>query len=571
MITNTRANGHRGLATAMVLAASAVVCSPGSDLRLTATVDRDTVKLSECLLLTVSVSGAGATSAPRPHLPDLTSFRNLRGSWMQSVRSQPDSADVRMVNYVCLLQPRRTGLLTIGPAVAEFDGTTCATDPIRIVVLDDKQARGRPAESRVHSTRVALSAAVDRETAWVGQQVTVSYTLYAESTLFGLTLKQAPDYTGFWSEPLFEGWDLAWRPDSFDHRACKAALVKKVALFPTQPGALSIGEMSLTGAVAGTGGTLPGAFELFTVSSGVRSVAVRPLPEEGRPADFSGGVGSFTLDAVLGSGSSSNGEPVKLDVTIAGTGSISTVGDPTVSAPAGALVVSSGSTQQVTHAGGTVAGSRTHSFAIQPRADGRCIVPAITMSFFDPGRGEYYTRTTEQHEFVATGVLSPAADIRYIKQPRGSLADRSVSAWFFGPFYPAGVAVFAVGLLTGRHRRRLDTDRGYARRSRSSRLVKQRLSEAARLLATGNERDFYAALNQVVVGYVGDRFNIEAFGMTEDQLREELLRRAVEPDTVNGVLAVVAACDAARFSRAAARGGLRAALDNARAVLEKLS
>lgn len=567
---NTQGTRRGMLAPAVVLVALACACLPGSDLRLTATVDRETVKLSECLVLTVSMSGTGAAAAPRPHLPSFTSFRNCRGSWMQSVRSQPDSVDERTVSYVCLLQPRRTGLLTIGPAAAEVGGATCTTSPITIMVVDDKQARGLPAGNGAHPARVALAAAVDRESAWVGQQVTVSYTLYAESTLFGLTLKHAPDYTGFWAEPLFDGLDLAWRADSFNHRACKAALVKKVALFPTQPGVLSVGEMTLTGAVAGAGGTLPGAFELFSVSSQARSVAVRPLPSAGRPDDFSGGVGDFTLAANLGSGNSSSREPVKLDVKIAGTGSISTVGDPQITAPAGALVLSLGSTQQVTHAGGRVAGSRTHSFAIQPRADGRCIIPAITMSFFDPGRGEYYTRSTEPGEFVATGVLSPAADIRHIKHPSGSITDRSVSAWFFGPFYPAGVAVFAAGLLTGRHRRRLDADRGYARRSRSNRLVRQRLSEAAKVLAAGNEREFHAALNRAVVGYVGDRYNIEAFGMTGDQLRDELLRRAVEPDTVNGVLTLIADCDTARFSPAATQGGLRNTLKSARVVLEKL-
>lgn len=566
MTTGHQVN-RRGI-VALALSVLMVAGSSGVALCLTATVDRDTVRMGECLVLTVSTSGADG--APRPHLPDITAFRNLRGSWMQSVRSHADSVDVRTVSYVCLLQPRRTGLLTIGPAVVEAGGTTCATQPITIVVTDDKQPTGRSVRDGIRSARAVLRASVDPETAWVGQQVTVSYTLYAESTLFGLTLKHAPEYTGFWSEPLFDGWDLVWRADSFNHHPCRAALVKRVALFATQPGVLDVGEMTLAGAVAGTGGTLPGAFELFNVSSGTRSVTVRALPDEGRPADFSGGVGDFTLEANLDRRQSGGSEPLKLDVRIAGTGSISTVGEPQLTTPAGALILSSGNTQQVTHMAGIVAGTRTQSYAIQPRADGRCIIPAITMSFFDPVRGRYYTRATAPEAFVATGVMSPATDIRHIKQPNSGPANQSASAWLFGPFYPAGLAVFAAGFLTGRHRRRLDTDRGYARRSRSGPLVKQRLSEATRLLAEGNEREFYSALNRAIVGYVGDRYNVEAFGLTCDQVRGELLRRAVPLDTVDAVLALSAACDAARFSSEATPGGPRETLEHARTILERL-
>jgi hypothetical protein len=139
--------------------------------------------------------------------------------------------------------------------------------------------------------------------------------------------------------------------------------------------------------------------------------------------------------------------------------------------------------------------------------------------------------------------------------------------WFF---YPAGLVVFAVGVVMGRHRRKLEQDRGYARRTRSSRLVKKGLAEATRLLAQGDEREFHAALNGAVVRYVGDRFNIESTGMTGDQLQSELAGRNVDADTVASLLDLIASCDAARFSSGMTRCTPQETLEKARIVLERL-
>src|SRR5260221_14575857 len=74
----------------------------------------------------------------------------------------------------------------------------------------------------------------------------------------------------------------------------------------------------------------------------------------------------------------------------------------------------------------------------------------------------------------------------------------------------------------GGHRERLLSDRGYARKTRSSGLVRQRLRQAERLLRKNDDKGFYAALTQAVMGYIGDRFNIETHAMTKDQLRSAL-------------------------------------------------
>jgi hypothetical protein len=206
----------------------------------------------------------------------------------------------------------------------------------------------------------------------------------------------------------------------------------------------------------------------------------------------------------------------------------------------------------------------------------------MSVSFFNPKSGSYYTLRTQRLEFVATGAAgrttplpeqasgfrSTGSDIRHIKtSARFSRAD---SGRWTVVFYPFGLLVLAAGVVAGRHRRRLEADRGYARRARSSRLVRARLKEATGLLQKNDLRGFYAALSAAVVGYVGDRFDLEAAGMTGDELRAALARQGVDGDTVTAIAGVISQCDFARFSPGMAQCDPKDTLEKARIVLEKL-
>jgi len=263
------------------------------------------------------------------------------------------------------------------------------------------------------------------------------------------------------------------------------------------------------------------------------------------------------------------------------------VGEPQLAPLSGVKTLSPETKQNTRTSDGRVAGERTFNYPLIPTADGKFVIPEIEMGFFNPKTGSYYTQTTPRLEFVATGATgkTPLADVEsgvktlgtdilHIKPTLGrafviSPFSFPLSLWYWF-FYPAGIAVLGIGIVLGRHRRKLEQDRGYARRTRSSRLVKKGLAEATKLLAQGNEREFHAALNRAVVRYVGDRFNIESTGMTGDQLQSELAGRNVDAATVSSLLDLIASCDAARFSPGMTRCTPQETLEKARTVLEKL-
>jgi hypothetical protein len=577
-----------------------------AELNFSADADRTTVGLGEQFQLTVTVEGTNIGGAPRPQVPSMDDFDQLGSTSSQSTNISFVNGRMTQQNtisFIYFLSPKRVGNLTIPPFTLSFKGTTYQTQPIAIAVTKESQAPplqqqqqqspfglpGLPGRSQPRSSgrgNVVLTATADRTSVYQGEQVTATFVLYTQAQLGDLGMKSVPGFTGTWVQQLVDARELTWRNATRNGQRYSAATIKQVALFPTQSGQVTIDKMTVTGQVVIDDGWF-GSAAPFEASSDPITINVKPLPEAGKPHDFSGGVGDFRVTAALSGDSSVGGEPLTLTVKVTGTGNIGLVGEPKLAPISGVKVLSPETKQIMRTSDGRVAGERTFSYPLIPSADGKFVIPEIAMGFFNPRTGSYYTQMTPRFEFVASGatgktpltetesgVKTLGTDVQHIKLnfSQGSpLATRPPPladlGWFF---YPAGIIVLGIGLVMGRHRRKLEQDRGYARRTRSSRLVKKGLAEASRLLAQGNEREFYAALNRAVVRYVGDRFNLETSGMTGEQIQTELSSRKIDADTVEGLLELIASCDAARFSPGMARCTPQETLDKARTVLEKL-
>ena len=576
-----------------------------AELNFSADADRTTVGLGEQFQLTVTVEGTNIGGAPRPQVPALDDFDQLGSTSSQSTNISFVNGRMTQQNsisFIYFLSPKRVGDLTIPPFKLSFKGTTYETQPIVITVTKESQAQppgrqqqrqspfGLPGRTQPRSSgrgSILLTAAADRTSVYQGEQVTVTFVLYTQAQIGDLGIKAMPGFTGSWTQQLFDARELNWRNATLNGQRYSAATLKQVALFPTQSGEVKVDKMTVSGQVVVSGGFFFDSAEPFEASSDPITVEVKPLPEAGKPQDFSGGVGDFKVTAALSGDSSVGGEPLTLTVKVTGTGNIGLVGEPKLSPISGVKVLSPETKQTTRTSEGQVAGERTFNYPLIPTADGKFVIPEITTGFFNPKTGSYYTQITPRLEFVASGatgrtpltetesgVKTLGTDIAHIK-PNFSPASPFVNrhspignlVWFF---YPAGVLVLGVGVLLGRHRRRMEEDRGYARRSRSSRLVKKGLAEATSLLAQGKEQEFFAALNRAVVRYVGDRFNLETSGMTGEQIQAELSSLSVAPDTVSNLLELIASCDSARFSPGMASCTPQETLNKARIVLERL-
>jgi len=106
--------------------------------------------------------------------------------------------------------------------------------------------------------------------------------------------------------------------------------------------------------------------------------------------------------------------------------------------------------------------------------------------------------------------------------------------------------------------------------SRSAGLVRRRLKQAEQLLKKQDEKGFHAELSRAVLGYLGDRFNLDTPALTRDQLRAALAERSVATPTIDALFDVVDRCEVARFSPEAASRDPRQLFNAARDVMARI-
>jgi hypothetical protein len=118
-------------------------------------------------------------------------------------------------------------------------------------------------------------------------------------------------------------------------------------------------------------------------------LAVRPLPAEGKPADFNGAIGSFEFQAQAQPVEVGPGDPITLTLTITGTGNFDRVEAPVLSRSEGWKTYAPSSKFSPGASPGQ--GSKVFTQAIIAKAGDGAAIPPLTFSFFDPQAGKYRT------------------------------------------------------------------------------------------------------------------------------------------------------------------------------------
>jgi hypothetical protein len=549
----------------------------GAELQFSATVDQTTVGLGEQFQLDLVVQGEGMVSVPRPVLPALPDFNLMGSTSSQSTSITFINGQMKKqasVSFIYALSAKKLGRLTIPPCKLTYEGKEYESQPIEITVVKavQGQARPMPAQPGVPSRaanvpiegNLLLSAVPSRRAVYVGEPISLEISLCTRLRITDGGWAAAPTFDGFWAEKVYDASRFDFQRRTLDGKAYDVSLLKTVALFPLSPGKITIKPLAFNVAVLQPSRDF---FEMFGTAQTVRieskpvPIEVLPLPEKGKPGEFTGGVGQFTLSAAMDRTATTNSEPINLALKIGGRGNVRMIEKPEVPPVPGLRILDPEIKDDVRVGPDGMRGTRTFRYPIIPQSDGKYVIPPVKIAYFDPQAKSYVTLETGSFECSATGSVQSAplveatglkvlgADINYIKADAAALsATPSAPPWWPNLLYVVSLGLVGGALWYRGHSQRLLSDRGYARKMRSSRLVRARLRQAEAFLKKKDARSFHAALSQAVMGYLGDRYNIETQAMTKEQLRAELERLQVGAETVAAVIEVIEQCEIARFS-----------------------
>jgi hypothetical protein len=427
---------------------------------------------------------------------------------------------------------------------------------------------------------VFIRTFLDKKEAYVGEPITLTFRLYTRVRFAGDPQYEPPSSEGFWKE------DLPPQQRSYTEIDGRRYLVTEVktALFPARAGRLVVGPARLSYEEDTFFSSDP--FELLRGGIGRRrpvretlrtdslAVQVKPLPETGRPPGFGGAVGSFVFQASLDKSAVRANEPVTLTLTMEGEGNIQAATLPEMRVPDSFKVYDSGSSTDVSKDGYRVRGRKTYTRVLVPRYGGDYELPSVSFSFFDPERGEYVTRTAGPFPIRVEGPLPEEEreqreiarreeDIRYLKEPddlrwRNAEDPPPLRALAAGNLLPL---LFLGALYAARKRReKYARDPVWARARRADRAARELLTDARRKFTEADPRELAASLSRGLVGFLADKGNIPATGMTRRELDRELAGRGVPAETRERLSRFLETCDRARFSEAPLSDEERASL-----------
>ena len=549
----------------------------GLEVGFEAAVDRIRVGNSQPVMLTLTITTDESVAhmpAPRIALDDFVvegPVPSTRHS-VSIVNSEVQESHVRELRYT--LFPRRLGKLTIGSASLRLGGETYRTNPIDLEVVASGGAQGRPAQASGNVENVFVQVSADRNRAYVGQQVTVDYDLFYKVRIYDVGFTQIPSFSGFWSKEVFVAHQLKAHQTTFQGIRYNVAPLRRMALFPTSAGTISVDPLVISFEVPvrrGGRGLLDvfgASMKALAAASDGIEIEVLPLPQAGQPVDFAGAVGRFAAKAVAQPRQVSVGDPITLRVAVAGQGSMVEVGAPDLSAVTGFKVYEPSVEFEENVQNGVVGGERTFEYILIPDRGADLEIPSIRFPYFDPEAGEYAVALSEPIQIRVGGAgteESSAAeyglsrkdiervgrDIRHIKPDVVELVNHAhlhASIWFWMMQSLMPLAFVAL-MLYQRHQRRLGGDIAYARRRRARGDADRRLSRASQLLLENEGIEFFAEIYRALTSFIADRLNIPAASLTNpEQLSEALASRGVDKKTVRTLGEVLEKCEMGRFA-----------------------
>ena len=508
----------------------------------------DTVRACDAVEVSVAVSGP-ANDQPRLMPPSFRPFDVLRAGAPRVVYDRGGRASV-IVEYQFVITTDRTGRFTIPAFEARSRGGSIAGKPHTVTVLPMRLMllRGPAVVARARiDTGTELGLATQAaETVYVGQQATYEVAVFLNQVTRD-RLRRNPTFYPPEMQAML-AYDLPPSAQGFRQRSgsqCFDALVYRRAVFPLVPGRIVIPPAQLVYSTALSTTSLFSREESHELQTDSVSIVAVDPPREGRPAEYSGAVGSVRLESRVDSVASRVGDPMLFTVRVAGTGNVKLFPRPTVRIPWAGLVAAD-ERVSVDSTSARIGGVKEFDWVLTPRIAGEFDVPPVRYGYFDPSRRRYAVAVAPGDRLrVATGALANADT----GQAEGPLSIRTAylgptsASPQSSPMFWLALALAPLPALLSRVRRRVKSPAAVVARDPMQALTDAAASDAA----ASNDA---VALRRHYVRALAQRLGCRPSDFTHPGALERALRRAgVSESTATRAEAQLRELDAAAYAQ----------------------
>ncbi len=381
--------------------------------------DRSEVALGELFQLTIKAEVQGGRAGDI-QLPDLSAFDVVGRSVSRPVQFQfgfGSQGGRRMMSsstvYQLRLRAVRAGKIQLSPASIEVGGRVLRSNTLSVQVRPGAGANSAgsapntnaaPADPSLSAQADAvafLRTVVDRQEAYVGEQITVNVYLYTRRQLTrSPSILREVSTDGFWTHNLLDTNEVRSFQQEVGGRIYLVYPLRKFAAFALKPGTLRLGAMRLSMST----GSL---FDIFrgggdgeiTRESTALSIKAKALPNrDGQSV----AVGDYRLSSRVDNNEAKTGDAITYEAIIEGTGNLRNIEIdlPTIE---GLRILRPQIKDDVQVSQERVGGTRRIQWLVVPQKPGQYTLPALTLKVFDPAQGKYQTLNSETHALTITG------------------------------------------------------------------------------------------------------------------------------------------------------------------------
>lgn len=510
--------------------------------------------------------------------PDFNNFtvvggpnQSVSNSWVNGVRSFTKT-------YSYFLAPKGQGNFTIDQATIDIDGETYKTIPLNIQVTAAVDIPKDPNDPNfLASENIHLVAEISKSNPYLNEAITIVYKLYVSPNT-GVDNWQetnSPRYNDFWSQNIdMKGQKV--QTGTYNGESYRFLVLRKTVLYPQKTGKLDIEPLSLDISVQ----VPTNKRDIFgrrlmtqahrTVSAGNKTINVKPLPEKGKPADFSGAVGDFSFNVTMSKTELNASESFQAKVEVEGKGNLKLINLPKISLPSSLEVYEPEHNENVITNLAGMQGSISDTYTVVPQYKGKYPTPSISFSYFDL-KTETYKRLESKEVVidVLEGPISASSSNEdnaissNIKQPVVLNKDQfsfiktktnftSVKPSYFfqtNLFWGSLLLPFLViplAIVIRKKKAERDADLFGNRIRTADKLAKKYLSHAKKVL--GKKEEFYIAMEKALHNYLKAKLHIETSDLSKDRIKKLLSERGVEDNTITAFNGIMENCDLARYT-----------------------
>ncbi len=538
------------------------------------------VEVGESFRLTFSVNTMDASDL---RIPTINDFEILMGpsrsqqSYTQIINGRQTSSQKVVFTYI--LSAKKVGTYTIQPATVMVNGKKYQSNPVKIQVVAEgraKVAKEAAKKTTVGKNDVFLRTIVSKSKVREQEAVLVSYKLYSLVNL-ELQNKSMPEFTGFHAQAVESDDVKSWSVEQYQGKTYRTVVTDQYVLFPQQSGTLKIPsvEYDIVAHVANQqasddlfesifNGTSVNYINL-KIKAPTQNIEVLPLKD--KPAEFSGGVGTFSITSVLSSKQAVTNDAITLKVEIKGNGNLKLLKTPELTLPKEFETYEPKVNNEIKATASGVSGIKTIEYLFVPRHSGKFSIPAISLSYYDVSAGAYKTITTSAHELeVKKGegnasqtiadftnqqdVKVLANDVRFIKQGETRYSDKDAhffGTWTYVAWYIVPFVGFVVLLVALRKHRINNADVEGKKHKRANKVALKRMKIANGLLRTQQKSAFYDEVLRALWGYVSDKLSIPVAELTKDNVSVRLTDAGVQESVVEEFIALLNDCEMAHY------------------------